>query len=99
MPAAARSAGTGIALSGRRATGKREGEEEAAAGSEGTGSQRRLAASRPSEPDAGARGDPLGEADDRLTARIAAEEQADEERQERHCRQQEGAKLSQGGPG
>jgi hypothetical protein len=46
-----------------------------------------------------AQSDPLGEADDRLAARIAPEQQADEQRQERHCGQQEGAKLSQGGPG
>jgi hypothetical protein len=47
----------------------------------------------------GAGGDPISEADDRLAAGIATEQQADEERQKRHCREQEGAELSQGGPG
>src|SRR4029077_14476811 len=35
----------------------------------------------------------------RLAAGVVAEQQADEQRQERHCRQQEGAKLGHGGPG
>jgi hypothetical protein len=54
---------------------------------------------RAGEPAASAGGKPLGEADDRLAAGITAKQQADEQRQEWHCRQQEGAKLSQGGPG
>lgn len=44
-------------------------------------------------------GQSLGKTDDGLAAGVAPEQQADEQRQERHCGQEEGAKLSQGGPG
>jgi hypothetical protein len=45
------------------------------------------------------RGDALGKADDCLAARVAAKEQAGEQRQKRHYRQQEGAELGHGDPG
>jgi len=44
-----------------------------------------------------ARGEPLGEPNDRIAARVAAREQADEEEQEGHDRQQKGAKLGHHG--
>jgi hypothetical protein len=89
----------GPALGRRRATGEREGKQKPAAGSEGARTQRTPRAGGPAAPGARAGGDSLGEADDRLAAGITAEQQADEQRQERHCGQQEGAKLSHGGPG
>lgn len=85
-------------LGGRGATGEREGEQQAAAGGEGAWAQWHRPGACPCAA-RGVGGDPLGEADDRLMAGIATAQQADEQRQKRHCRQEEGTKLGQGGPG
>lgn len=75
------------------------GEQEPAAGREVCGSERRLRAGEagPEPPRPGR--DPLRQANDRGMAGIPAEEKAEEQRQERHRRQQESAKLGQGRPG
>jgi hypothetical protein len=96
---AGRDAEAWTGLGGRSATGEREGKQEPAARGEGAGPKWGWSGLSPSEANARAEGEPLGEADDRLAAGVATEQQADEQRQERHCGQQEGAKLSQGGPG
>jgi hypothetical protein len=75
----------------RRALGEAEGDQEAAAG----GAQargRRLDRVRHGR-QLRCRGEALGEADDRIAARVAAGEQAGKEEQEGHDRQQKGAKL------
>jgi hypothetical protein len=48
---------------------------------------------------AATRGDPLGEADDRLATWVPARQQTGEQGQERDGGQQEGAKLGHSGPG
>jgi hypothetical protein len=45
------------------------------------------------------RGDVLGQPHDRLTARIATDEQRDDKQKQRHERKQEGTELAHGGPG
>jgi hypothetical protein len=80
-----------------RALGETERDQKAAAGREGAW---RAGQERPSgRLRVGARGKPLGEADDRLDSGVVAEQQAEEQCQEWHCRQQKGAKLDHGGPG
>ena len=92
--------GVGYAARRRRALGQAEGDQEAATGGEGAGPERRATGLGAGEPATGGGGDPLGEADDRLAAGVAAEQQTGEQQaQQRHGGQQEGAKLGHGGPG
>lgn len=75
------------------------GEQEPAARREGACSQWRLNAGGPAAAGPRPGCSALRQADDRVVARVAAEEETAEQRQERHGRQQESAKLGQGRPG
>jgi hypothetical protein len=44
-------------------------------------------------------GDPLGETDDRRVARVAPEQQRNQQEQQRNDREEEGAELGHGSPG
>jgi hypothetical protein len=85
-------------LGGRSATGEAEGEQEAAV----SGVGRRALRPPPASGGAGAAAtgsETLGEADDRLVAGVAAEEQKGEQDEQRNRGQEEGAELDHGRPG
>src|SRR3954454_4037138 len=85
----------GLGGAGRWALGEPEGDQQAAGRREAA---RRLWQGRRGDgPRDGRIGDPFGEADDRLTARVAPEQEERQESKQRQDRQKESAKLGHGG--
>jgi hypothetical protein len=83
----------------RRALGEAEGDQETATGGEGAACLRQAGSSGGGCLGPAVSGDPLGEADDRIAARVAPKEQRDEQEQQRYNGKQEGAELGHGDAG
>lgn len=85
--------------SGWGATGEGESQQQAAAGGEGAQSAGSHVARCSGTGSVPASGDPLRQADDRLAAGVAPEQQRDQQEQQRHGGKQEGCELGHSGPG